>query len=235
VLKRRPPIRRTIEAIPSGRRCIGAYKFKSSQHNASPWRDATRYQRNDKTLGINVSFCLPGSLRRGGAFRGSIAGISCVINRRGLPAYAIAIDPPRVCRQTLAHPLADGIDGMLRAKGDEKNERESLAASLLLSIRDDIWTRPGMSLTDCRCAWARSSLRLRRFRPFRDVRRIPRAYESTSRCLRFRLSRERDSEWTGRKLRVKLRFPRWTKRILSGMRACCKANFANVSTVRCTF
>jgi len=116
-----------------------------------------------------------------------VAGISCVINRRGLPAYAI--DPPRVCRQTLAHPLADGIDGTLRAKGDEKNER--LAASLLLSIRDDIWTRLGMSLTDCRCAWARSSLRLRRFRPFRAVRRIPQAYESTSRCLRFGLSHER--------------------------------------------
>jgi len=109
-----------------------------------------------------------------------------------------------VCRQTLAHPLADEIDGTLRAKGDEKNERESLAASLLLSIRDDIWTRLGMSLTDCRWAWARLSLRLRRFRPFRGVRGTSRRRmnRQAGACDLESLAGEIPSGPDGQKLRV---------------------------------
>lgn len=103
--------------------------------------------RNDKTLCINVAFCLRSS------FRSIDETTSCIINRRRFPTITLAL--PRVRRQMIANPR--GWDRTKVTATRRTSVERSLPPSPtdLFSIRDDIWTRSRVGLTGCRSAWAR--------------------------------------------------------------------------------
>lgn len=181
-LKQRPPIRHTIEALEHKRRCIDAHKFKSArEHNASPCHGGVISARNDKTLEINIPFCLLWVLYGRGAFRWwenfmrhKSAETSCVRYR----------DWTRhVCAVKHSPIFASAIDMTYRTKATTRRREGGRAwVSLLFNIRDDIWTRSRVGLTGCRSAWARSILR--GYDGSVLLRDACKAFISASRCLR---------------------------------------------------